>query len=180
MTKTVINKIACFVSFVLLIIGCSNVVIADEKSPEEIVKRYYMADFNGVRLHAGQDENIQQLIAWKHEPGWDYAFIVDKISIHNVKQLSADEVIIEVRYHIIGIWQGEDFFEFDFNEVIDFVLMREGEKWKIIEPIFPPHISPSAAIKHLENLILTEGAENKIRAGNLTLVIERLKGIMKQ
>ena len=173
----VINKIV-YSLFVLLIFGWSNVFAAEE-SPQDVVKKYYSADLNGVRLSGKTYKAIKPLIAWEHEPGWDYAFITDDVKIYNTQKISNTEVSVEVRYHIIGILGGDSLSEYDFSEVIDFVLSQDGKKWRIKKPIFPPHISSSSAIKQIEGLIRSEKTEDKNRTANLKNTLERLKNIGK-
>ncbi len=178
MIRHAISKASYFV-FTLLLLGLNHLAFAVDDSPQEVVKRYYTADMNGVRLSGQTYKSIKPLVSWEHEPGWDYAFITNEVKIYNAQKISNNEVIVEVRYHIIGIWGGDSFSEYDFNEVIDFTVVHDGKKWKIKKPIFPPHISPTAAIKHLEELIRTEGAEDKSRSSNLKHTIERLKDTVK-
>lgn len=173
----VINKTAYFLIVSLLF--CWSNVFAAEESPQDVVKKYFTADLNGVRLSGQTYKTIKPLIVWEHEPGWDFAFITDDVKIYNMQKISNTEVSVEVRYRIVGILSGDDLSEYYFKEVIDFVVTREGARWKIKKPIFPPHISSVAAVKQIEELIRTEGAEDRNRASKLKNTLERLKNIGK-
>lgn len=171
-----------FIYFSLLFFIFLNGIIkyanAAEMNPEEVVKQYYIADFNGVRLSGNTYAAITPLVSWKNEPGWDYAFIVDKIKINKIDRQISKDTIIEVKYHVIGII-GEELAEYDFYEVIDFSLSNKGKQWKINAPIPPPHISVNAAVKNLEELIKVEREEMKDnnRINKFKHIIERLKKV---
>lgn len=136
----------------LVIVVPSKISFAESNTPQDIVRKYYTKDLQGVRLSGDTYGEIESLITWKHEPGWDHAFIVNEISIRDSKEISKDDTLIEVKYHIIGIMDGHDLLEFIFYEVIDFEVTRDQGEWKIKNPIFPPHISVKSAIKHFEEL----------------------------
>ena len=177
MISPVNNKIFYIIFFSLFFVRL-NIAFAVEGSPQDIVKKYYTADLNGVRLSGQTYENIKPLITWEHEPGWDTEFITDEVKIYSTK-LNNDEALVEVRYHIIGIFSGENLLKYDFNEVIDFILIREGKEWKIKKPIFPPHVLPSTAIRHLEYLIRIEGTRDTSKVEKIKHNIERLRDMAK-
>ncbi len=175
MIKSAVNKISYILPILLFFNACINAAFTEEASPQDVVKKYYTEDLNGARLSGETYKNIKPLVTWEQEPGWDHAFIADQVKIHNARKISKTEALFEVRYHVIGVVEGDNLLEYDFIEVIDFILIYEEEKWKIKKPIFPPHILPSTAIRYLEELIRSEGTEDKIRSKNLRHTIERLK-----
>lgn len=70
-----------------------------------------MTDLTGVRLSGQTYKAIKPLTIWEHEPGWDYAFITDDVKIYKTQKLSNTEVLVEVRYHIVGILSGDNLSE---------------------------------------------------------------------
>jgi len=175
MTKTVIKNSLCF----FLVLCCllrSSITFAMEDTPQDIVKKYYVLDLQGARLGLQADGDINQLSAWEYEPGWDYSFIVDSITLYNTKKISETESSVEVKYKTIGILGGGDNLStYDFYEIIDFIVVKSGDTWKIKAPLTPPHISASSAIRQLEEIIKIEGGQNKDRAKNIKHTLQRLK-----
>jgi hypothetical protein len=169
-----LNKIICisFLFFIFLTESI-NYVYAAEMRPAEIVKKYYIADLNGVRLSGNTYSTIKHLILWENEPGWDSMFIANEVRIYGTKIISDTETHIEVRYHIIGILAGDMLHAFDFTEVINFILVKKGEQWKIKGPIFLPHVALSSAKKHIEKLVQSN-TEDKTIARKYKQVMERL------
>lgn len=157
-------------------LGKFSFAFALEDTPQEIVKKYYTLDRQGIRLGLQADGDINQLVAWEYEPGWDFSFIVNNVTHYNTKKITDKEVSVEVKYQVIGILGGgEDLATYDFYELIDFIVVKTGDKWKIKTPLTPPHISVSAAIRQLEEILRIEGEENKVRAKKIKHTLQRLK-----
>jgi hypothetical protein len=174
------NNFIC-ISFLFFIFlnGTLNYSYAAEIRPEEIVNKYCIADLNGVRLSGNIYSAIKPLILWKNEPGWDSIFIANEVKIHDTKIISDIETHVEVRYHIVGILTGETLFDFDFTEVINFILVKKGEQWKIKGPIFPPHVALSSTKKHIAKLIQSSNTEDKTIIRKYKRIMERLNDMEK-
>ncbi len=158
----------------MLILFLYNVALGDGNRPEDIVKKYYMADLDGARLTTEGYKAIKPLITWEDEPGWDEVFITKKAYISKIEKLSNNKLSIEVRYEILGDLEGADnLCRLVLVEVINFILIKENGQWKINSPIFPPHVSPIVASKHLEKLITKE--KDKERVDKLKILIKQLK-----
>ena len=176
MIKHATKKSFLLVVFVILFFSCNT--FSFEKIQDEIVQKYFMSDLNGIRLGTYNDDKFEKLYSWQYEPGWDYAFIVDEVNIYNTKKLSNNSTSVEVKYHVIGILGGDNVSTYEFYEIVNFILVNEGSSWKIKEPIIPPHISITAAIKQLEEIIRVDGEADKARAKKLKYTVVRLKDML--
>jgi len=177
MIKHATKKSFSLVVFVVLFFSYN--AFSSEITQDEIVQKYYMSDLNGIRLGKYNDDNFEKLYSWQYEPGWDYAFIVDEVNIYNTKKLSNSSTSVEVKYHIIGILGGDNVNTYEFYEIVNFILVNDGSSWKIKEPIIPPHISITAAIKQLEEIIRVDGEADKYRAIKLKYTVVRLNRPLK-
>lgn len=167
------NAKKLFVAILFLAMCLCKTVVGAENNPEDIVKKYYVADLEGARLNTTTYKTlIHPLIIWEHEPGWDFSFITKKAYISNIEKLN-NKISIEVRYENIGFLNGDDLIEIDFTEIVIFSLINEREQWKIQEPIFPPHVSARAFAKHFEQRIAKEKDKSSIE--KLRILINRLK-----
>lgn len=177
MIKHATKKTFLLVVFVISFFSC-NAFSSEKILQDEIVQKYYTSDLNGIRLGTYSDENFEKLYSWQYEPGWDYAFIVDEVNIYNTKKLSNGSASVEVKYHVIGILDGDNVNTYEFYEIVNFILVNEGSSWKIKGPIIPPHISITAAIKQLEEIIRVDGEADKARAKKLQYTVVRLKDML--
>jgi hypothetical protein len=156
-------------------------LIRAETGPIEVVKKYYTADLEGARINGGRYKaRITPLITWKQEPGWDTAFVTKKVYISKSEKTKGGKAIVEVRYEnagILGGGIGEDasLLEIKFTEVVIFILVQQGGKWKIQEPIIYPHISPKTLIKEVEPMIVAHKGKNADMVEKLENLINRLK-----
>lgn len=161
--------------FVFLLNG---ICFANE--PSDIVKQFYTADLKGARLSGDRYIEVDKYILWEDEPGWDSALIVDKVNICRAKFINKDECLVEVRYHVIGTDAGGDSFSSaDYTEVINFLVVKQNNSWKIKQPVFLPHISPETAIEHTQSLLEASLDNDKERIPDLQRTIEVLKREIK-
>ncbi len=163
---------------IFLVVSPCKIAIGTNNNPEDIVKKHYQADLDGARLSSsGFKSQISPLVTWEDEPGWDEVFITKKADISKIERLSNNKVFIEVRYEILGNLGGNDnLCILDLTEVIEFILIKEKGRWKINEPIFPPHASPMAVIANLESLVSdSEKIGDKIRVKKLNDLIRWIK-----
>ena len=174
-----INANSLFISaaIALSIILAYNYSYCSEAKPEDIVIKYYTADSKGARLSWETNNKVKSLVAWQEEPGWDVVFVVDTIGVNKINKIGSD-YIVEVRYKVIGILNGDDLLRFHFNELVDFMLVKESNSWKIKQPIIPPHVSVLSLKEHLKHLISIES--NETRTSVLQDLVERLDNLGSQ
>jgi len=175
-----INKIILFSFFISILVFLNNLIAnahSEELNPEDIVKKYYTADINGARLSSNTYNIVKPLILWENEPGWDIIFITRNAVITGKKVIHNNEIHIEARYHIIGIIAGEQILDLEFFEVINFILVKKDNTWKIKQPIFYPHVSPMSAKKHFEKLNQFNTNKDNSTLNNYKKIIKCLKDL---
>ena len=161
----------------------SGSAIGADTGPIEVVKKYYTADLEGARINGGRYKaRMTPLITWKQEPGWDTAFVTKKVYISKSEKTTGGKAIIEVRYDNVGILVGgmgadASLLEIKFTEVVIFILVQQGTKWKIQEPVIYPHISPKTLIKEVEPIIAAHKGKNAYMVEKLENLKNRLEAL---
>jgi hypothetical protein len=164
---------AVIIVIVSFILNCFSTVYANNSTPDSVVRKYYQADFDGVRLSAEGYKRIKPLISWENEPGWDLVFITKEANIEKIDYLTNDEAKVTIIYRVIGILNGDDLIEIEFNQMVTFVLVRTTTQWKIKQPIINPHVSQLAMSKHIEKVL--KDNKDKTREIKLRTLIKRLQ-----
>lgn len=133
----------------------------------DIVKKYVLLDKQGVRLQAFSYESIRPYIYWEQEPAWGQVVVIKDYTVNDDvrdwKILSSTEAIIPVTFQIIGImhWEAATFLSEPRKETIEFHVKAELNHWRIIAPMFPPHVGRKRLINFVRGAILEENDENK-------------------
>ncbi|MCM2357751.1 MAG: hypothetical protein NDI77_06355 [Geobacteraceae bacterium] len=172
MISVVTKYCICLLIFLLLNTG---IAIGSTEIPAEIVKRYCSADLNGARLSSNAYNAVRPLVYWNDEPGWDHSFVISGFDVIKSKKTTNGEVIVEVTYNVIAILNGDELLTYNFVELVDFVLAKKGKEWRIVRPIVPPHVSATAAIENITNVLKTETDKGRVR--ELKHLVDRLEGI---
>ena len=145
------SRIYCFLLIVgILAINCNNVP-ASNNDPINVVKKYIDSDLQGVRLSGETYNQIESLILWEHEPGWDQFFVSRNVNIRS-STMHENQATVEVVYEVICIVSGNSLNRYHFNELIEIHLTLIDGEWKIVKPIFPPHVSQQVAREHYYSL----------------------------
>ena len=147
--------------------------------PTDMVNKYLELDIKGVRLDAISQEALAPYVAWKDEPVWGHAVVVTKFEVINeFKQwtvVSQAEVIIPVEYKVLGrvYWERASFLPEPKTERIGFRVKIVGDRWRIAEPILPPHIGQKRMINYVRQAILDE--KDQAKTGTLETLLDDLK-----
>ena len=136
----------------------------------ELVKKYADLDIRGVRLDAISQEALAPYITWKDEPVWGHAVMVTRYEVINdFKQwtvVSLSEVVIPVEYTVLGslYWETASFIPEPRVERVGFRIKIVGDRWRIAEPILPPHVGQKRLINYVRQAILDEKDQAKAAA----------------
>lgn len=135
--------------------------------PTDILRRYVTLDQRGARLDAASFETIAPYIDWRQEPAWGRVIVVQEATIpEDYRQwqiISKLEVVIPVTFRVLGSVYLETgaFVTDDTVEEVRFrVSIRQG-KWRIIEPVIPPHVGLKRMINFVREAQLQEADETK-------------------
>jgi len=144
-------------------------------SPQDVVRTFCKLDADGSRLSSGARRNIDPLLDWGEEGGYDEFIVirdfkVNKAIIHN------STATVTVEYHVLG---STDSFQFskasDHRSLINFSLLKQNSSWKIRQPLIAPHVYWNQAITHLESL----QEDEPVRRKQLEIIIEMIKDELK-
>jgi hypothetical protein len=117
-----------------------------DQSPTAIVKRYVGLDKKGARMDAMSFDTLVPYIDWKEEPLWGRIVVIQDVMVPEdyrkwevVNQL---EVVIPVTFTVLGSVYLETaaFVPEAITEEVRFRVKAMRYKWRIVEPVIPPHI----------------------------------------
>ena len=132
------------------------------KDPADLVRVYVSLDSKGARLDAMSYETLRPYVNWTEEPVWGRAVIIQGYEVEDdIKKwqvLSNTEVVIPVRFKTVGsvYWNTATFLADRQVEEIGFHVKAVTSRWKIIEPILPPHVSWQRFLNHVRQSALEE------------------------
>lgn len=147
--------------------------------PTEMVDKYLELDVKGVRLDAVSQEALAPYITWKDEPIWGRSVVITSYQVINdFKQwtvVSQAEAVIPVEYKVLGsvYWEKAFFLPEPRLERIGFRVKIVGDRWRITEPILPPHIGQKRMINYVRQALLDE--KDQAKAATLETLLDDLK-----
>jgi hypothetical protein len=147
--------------------------------PTDMVDKYLELDVKGVRLDAISQEALAPYITWKDEPIWGRAVVITSYEVINdFKQwtvVNQSEAIIPVEYRVLGsvYWEKASFLPEPRVERIGFRVKIVGDRWRIAEPILPPHIGQKRMINYVRQALLDE--KDQAKAATLETLLDDLK-----
>ena len=135
----------------LLVLLCGPVLALAQsgsldQSPTAIVKRYVGLDKKGARMDAMSFETLVPYIDWTEEPLWGRVVVIQDVTVPEdyrkwevVNQL---EVVIPVTFTVLGsvYLETASFVPEAIAEEVRFRVKAVRSKWRIVEPVIPPHI----------------------------------------
>jgi hypothetical protein len=161
--------------FFALVVSCQLFAQSNKpKSPEEVVRQYCDLDFEGARLSSEGFSKLAGLYSWPGEPGWDRLTVIKRFHVNGAKQIDARHAVVPVEYVQVGTL-GDAFTPSEKTENVRFRLIKKGSDWLITSPIIQPHVSPSAAMHHIEGLIRDEGEESRAKWAKALLDLKSLE-----
>ena len=132
------------------------------RDPVEVVKKYVSLDQRGIRLESISWETIRPYVNWKEEPTWGHVMVtVGYKIVDDIKQwevISMMEVLIPVEYQVLGAvyWEAPGFLPEKQVEKVKFRVKAVGGRWRIIEPLLPPHVGQKRMINYVRQAMLQE------------------------
>jgi hypothetical protein len=135
--------------------------------PAGIIKKYLSLDKRGVRLQALSYESVRSYVHWGEEPPWGQVVVIEDYTINDDvrewKIVSSTEAIIPVTFQVAGImhWEAATFLSEPRKETIELRVKAVLNHWRIIAPMFPPHVGRKRLIDFVRSMILEEDDENR-------------------
>lgn len=138
------------------------------RDPVEVVKKYVSLDQKGVRLESRSWETLKPYVHWKEEPNWGHVMVTGGYKvIDDIKQwevVSMLEVVIPVEFQVLGAmyWETAGFLPEKQVEQVKFRVKAVGGRWRIIEPLLPPHVGQQRMINYVRQAMLQETEPSRL------------------
>lgn len=130
--------------------------------PSEVVKTYLRLDSKGVRFEAISQETLRPYIDWSEEPQWGKVVVIQEYEvIDDVEQweiINSLEMRIPVTFKILGTvyWETASFVEHLHQDRVWFHVKGFEDRWRIIAPQIPPHVTVKRMVNVVRQAILDQ------------------------
>ena len=151
---------------VLILCGASDHGFAQsgtlDHAPTEVVKRYVALDQKGARLDAMSFDTLVPYIDWQEEPAWGRVVVIQEVVVpddyRKWEVIDRLEVVIPVTFRVLGAVYLETaaFVPEEQTEEVRFRVKAVRSKWRIMEPIIPPHIGLKRMLNFVREAELKE------------------------
>ena len=112
-------------------------------------------------------EAVRPYVAWEEEPPWGQVVIVGDYEVSDdIKEwdiISSTEAVIPVTFQILGVmhWEAATFLPEEREETILFRVQAVLNHWRIIGPMFPPHVGRKRLKDFVRAAMLEETDEGR-------------------
>lgn len=131
-------------------------------SPAEIVKKYFELDQKGAKLDSMSFEALAPFRSWDTEPLWGKVIVIREFSVaehhRDWEVVNRLEVVIPVTFQVIGsvYLETAGFFPETSVEEIRVRVKSIKNRWRIIEPVLPPHVGQKRMINFVKEAWVKE------------------------
>ena len=133
-----------------------------QRSPAEVVKRYLALDYKGARLDAMSVETVASYTAWNEEPAWGHVVVTQGFVVaeqyRQWEVIDRLEVVIPVTFQVLGsvYMETAGFVQGAETEEVRFRVKAVKNRWRIVEPMFPPHVGQKRMVNVVREAWLKE------------------------
>ena len=131
-------------------------------SPAEIVKKYFELDQKGAKLDSMSFETLAPFRSWDSEPVWGKVVVIRGFSVaehhRDWEVVNRLEVVIPVTFQVIGAvyFETAGFLPEASLEEIRVRVKSVKNRWRIIEPVLPPHVGQKRMINFVKEAWVKE------------------------
>ncbi len=131
-------------------------------SPAKVVEKYFALDNKGVRLDASSFEAVAGYVDWKEEPAWGKVIVINGFTVpDDFRQweiVNRLEVVVPVEFRVLGVMYLDTagFVPEPGMEQARVRLKVLNGRWKIVEPILPPHVGQKRMLNVVRQAMLEE------------------------
>ena len=149
------------------------------KDPIDLVKVYLSLDSRGARLDSMSWESLRPYVNWREEPAWGHMVVIESYEVvDDIKRwdvISNIEVLIPVEFRALGsvYWNTAGFLPEKQVEQVKFRIKAVNSRWKIIEPMLPPHVNQKRLINYVREAALEEA--DSVRRQTLETLADDLR-----
>ena len=137
------------------------------RSPADIVKKYFELDQKGAKLDSTSFEVLAPYRGWETEPVWGKVIVIRAFTVaehhRDWEVVSRLEVVIPVTFEVIGAVYLETagFLPEASVEEIRVRVKSVKNRWRIIEPVLPPHVGQKRMINFVREAWVKETEPTK-------------------
>lgn len=171
MTPNLMGRFVFFLCQLLLLVLAAGDGLAQtgslQHSPAEVVKRYLALDYKGARLDALSSAAVESYTGWDDEPTWGQIVVIRNFVVaEHYRQwevIDRLEVVIPVTFQVLGsvYMETPGFVQETVTEEIRFRVKAVKNRWKIVEPMFPPHVGQKRMVNVVREAWLKETDQAK-------------------
>lgn len=138
-----------------------------QHSPAEIVKKYFALDQKGARLDSLSFEAVTPYTDWRDEPVWGRIVVIRGFTVaeHYSQWDIVDslEVVVPVAFQVIGsvYLETAGFVPEAGTEEIRVRVKSVKNRWRIIEPVLPPHVGQKRMLNFVREAWVKESEPDK-------------------
>jgi hypothetical protein len=138
-----------------------------DQSPAEIVKKYFALDQKGAKLDSLSYEALAPYRDWQEEPAWGRVVVIRGFTVaeHYRQWEIVDplEVVIPVTFEVLGAVYMETaaFVPEAGVEEIRVRVKSVRSRWRIVEPVVPPHVGQKRMINFVREAWVKETEPDK-------------------
>ena len=160
---------AIFIGWVAAVIGLTLWALpghaqtnAVSHSPAKVVEKYFALDNKGVRLDASSFDSVAGYVDWKEEPAWGKVIVINGFTVpDDFRQweiVNRLEVVVPVEFRVLGVMYLDTagFVPEPGTEQARVRLKVMNGRWKIVEPILPPHVGQKRMLNVVRQAMLEE------------------------
>lgn len=166
MIPNVVVRLVCVLCQLLVLILAAGDGLAQsasiKHSPADVVKRYVELDHKGARLDAMSAETVASYTGWNEEPAWGHVVVTRGFVVaeqyRQWEVIDSLEVMIPVTFQVIGsvYLETAGFVPDVETEEIRFRVKAVNNRWKIIDPILPPHVGHKRMVNFVREALANE------------------------
>ena len=149
------------------------------RDPADLVRVYLSLDTRGARLESMSWESLRPYVNWKEEPAWGHMVMIQGYEVvDDIKRwevISNVEVLIPVEFRALGsvYWNTAGFVAEKQVELVKFRVKAVNSRWKIMEPMMPPHVNQKRLINYVREAALEES--DSVRRQTLETLADDLR-----
>jgi hypothetical protein len=136
-------------------------------SPADVVKKYFELDQKGAKLDSVSFEALAPYRSWDTEPVWGKVIVIRAFSVaehhRDWEVVNRLEVVIPVTFEVLGAVYLETagFLPEVSVEEIRVRVKSVKNRWRIIEPVLPPHVGQKRMINFVREALVKETEPTK-------------------
>lgn len=166
MTRKVAGQFVVFLCQLFVLVLSSGDGLAQtgslKHSPSDVVKRYVELDHKGARLDAMSAETVASYTGWNEEPAWGRVVVTRGFTVaeqyRQWEVIDRLEVVIPVTFQVIGsvYLETAGFIQDIETEEVRFRVKAVKNRWKIVEPMLPPHVGQKRMVNFVREAWVKE------------------------